>query len=44
MRRRIAVLVFLPLAIVATALAGLVYVVAQQDGRWLANEPQVQLA
>jgi hypothetical protein len=44
MRRRIAVLVFLPLAVVATALAGLVYVVAQQDGRWLANEPQVQLA
>jgi hypothetical protein len=43
-RRRIAILVFLPMAIVATALAGVVYVVAQQDGRWLANEPQVQLA
>ena len=43
-RRRIAILVFLPMAIVATALAGMVYVVAQQDGRWLANEPQVQLA
>jgi hypothetical protein len=36
--------VFLPLAVVATGLAGLVYLVAQQDGRWLANEPQVQLA
>ena len=43
-RRRIAILVFLPMAIVATALAGMIYVVAQQDGRWLANEPQVQLA
>ena len=43
-RRRIAILVFLPTAIVATALAGMVYAVAQQDGRWLANEPQVQLA
>ena len=44
MRRRIAILVFLPLAVLATALAGLVYVVAQQEGRSLANEPQVQLA
>ena len=44
MRRRTAILVFLPLAILATALAGLVYVVAQQEGRSLANEPQVQLA
>lgn len=44
MRRRIAILVFLPLAILATALAGLVYIVAQQDGRSQANEPQVQLA
>ncbi len=44
MRRRIAILVFVPLAILATALAGLVYVVAQQEGRSLANEPQVQLA
>lgn len=43
-RLRLAVLVFLPLAALATALAGLVYLVAQQDGRWLANEPQVQLA
>ena len=44
MRRRIAILVFLPLAILATAIAGLLYVVAQQDGRWLANDPQGQLA
>lgn len=44
MRRRIALLVFLPLALLATAFAGLVYLVAQQDGRWLANEPQAQLA
>lgn len=43
-RIRRAILVFLPLAIVATGLAGLVYLVAQQEGRWLANEPQVQLA
>ena len=43
-RPRLAILAFLPLAIVATGLAGLVYLVAQQDGRWLANEPQVQLA
>ena len=44
MRLRLAILLFLPLAVVATGLAGLVYLVAQQDGRWLANEPQVQLA
>ena len=44
MRLRLAILVFLPLAILATALAGLVYLVAQQEGRWLGNEPQVQLA
>jgi hypothetical protein len=43
-RRRLAILVFLPLAALATGLAGLVYLVAQQDARWLANEPQVQLA
>lgn len=43
-RLRLAILVFLPLALLATGLAGLVYLVAQQDGRWLANEPQVQLA
>jgi hypothetical protein len=41
---RRAILVFLPLAILATGLAGLVYLVAQQEGRWLANDPQVQLA
>lgn len=41
---RRAILMFLPLALVATGLAGLVYLVAQQDGRWRANEPQVQLA
>ena len=44
MRPRLAILVFLPLAVLATALAGLVYLVAQQEGRWLGNEPQVQLA
>jgi hypothetical protein len=44
MRLRLAILLFLPLAVVATGLAGLVYLVAQQEGRWLANEPQVQLA
>lgn len=44
MRIRLAILLFAPLAIAATGLAGLVYLVAQQDGRWLANEPQVQLA
>ncbi|HEY4945300.1 MAG TPA: hypothetical protein VIH94_04030 [Candidatus Limnocylindrales bacterium] len=44
MRIRRAILLFLPLAIVATGLAGLVYLVAQQEGRWLANEPQIQLA
>ncbi len=44
MRTRLAFLVFLPLAVAATGLAALVYLVAQQDGRWLANEPQVQLA
>lgn len=44
MRPRLAILVFLPLAILATALAGLVYLAVQQEGRWLANEPQVQLA
>ena len=43
-RLRLAILVFLPVAVLATGLAGLVYLVAQQDGRWLANEPQVQLA
>ena len=43
-RCRLAILAFLPLAVVATGLAGLVYLVAQQDGRWLANDPQVQLA
>jgi hypothetical protein len=43
-RIRRAILLFLPLAIVASGLAGLVYLVAQQEGRWLANEPQVQLA
>ncbi len=44
MHRRIAILVFLPLAFLSTALAGLVYIVAQQDGRSQANSPQVQLA
>lgn len=44
MRLRLAILLFVPLAVVATGLAGLVYLVAQQDGRWQANQPQVQLA
>ena len=44
MRLRLAILVFVPLAVLATGLAGLVYLVAQQEGRWLANEPQVQMA
>lgn len=41
--RRAAAL-FLPAAIVATGLAGLVYVVARQDLRTSANDPQEELA
>jgi hypothetical protein len=41
---RRAVALFLPLVVVATALCGLVYVVAQQGLRSGANDPQVQLA
>lgn len=41
---RRAALVFLPLAVVATGLAGTVYAVAQQSLRLGANAPQVQLA
>lgn len=37
-------LIFLPLAVLATGLAGTVYVVAQQSLRLGANSPQVQLA
>ena len=35
---------FLPLAVVITALAGLIFIVAQQDLRLSANEPQAGLA
>ena len=35
---------FLPSAVVVTALAGLVYVSVQQDQRSLANDPQLQMA
>lgn len=41
---RRAALVFLPLAVLATGLAGTIYVVAQQSLRLGANSPQVQLA
>lgn len=41
---RHAVLVFLPLAVLATGLAGTVYLVAQQGLRSGANSPQLQLA
>lgn len=37
-------LAFVPLAVLATCLAGLVYVVVQQDLRTGANDPQQQLA
>jgi hypothetical protein len=38
------ILAFLPLAVLATCLAGLIYVVVQQDLRTGANDPQQQLA
>ena len=41
---RVAFATFLPLAVLATLLAGLVYVVAQQGLRSGANDPQLQLA
>lgn len=41
---RRAALAFLPLAVLATGLAGTIYVVAQQSLRLGANAPQVQLA
>jgi hypothetical protein len=44
MRVRRAVAIFLPSAVIATALCGLVYLVIQQDLRTGANDPQVQLA
>ena len=46
-RRRLvrrAIAVFLPLAVLATAMSGLVYLVAQQGLRQGANDPQVQMA
>lgn len=41
---RRAAAIFLPVAVLATALAGLVYVEVQQDLRGGANDPQYQLA
>lgn len=41
---RRAVAVFLPLAVLATLGSGLLYVVVQQELRWGANDPQIQLA
>ena len=41
---RRAVAIFLPVAVLATALAGLIYVEVQQDLRGGANDPQYQLA
>jgi hypothetical protein len=41
---RRALLLFIPLAIVVTAMSGLVYLVGQQGLRIGANDPQVQLA
>ncbi len=35
---------WLPLAVVITALSGLVYLVVQQSLRWGANDPQIQMA
>jgi hypothetical protein len=36
--------IFLPLAVLATCLAGLIYAVIQEDLRTGANDPQQQLA
>jgi hypothetical protein len=44
MRLQTAAAIFLPLAVLATCLCGLIYVVVQQDLRTGANEPQEQLA
>jgi hypothetical protein len=44
MQPRRMVLAFVPLAVLATCLAGLIYVVVQQDLRTGANDPQRQLA
>jgi len=44
MRLRTAAAIFLPLAVLATCLSGLVHVVVQQDLRSGANNPQQQLA
>ena len=44
MRLRRAIALFLPAAVLATGLSGLVYVVVQQDLRSGANDPQEQLA
>ncbi len=44
MRLRTAAAIFLPLAVLATCLCGLIYVVVQQDLRSGANDPQQQLA
>ncbi len=44
MTRRFSIAIFLPLAVLATGLSGMVYVGLQQDLRSGANEPQQQLA
>jgi hypothetical protein len=44
MRLRTAAAIFLSLAVLATCLSGLIYVVVQQDLRAGANDPQQQLA
>lgn len=41
---RRAVALFLPLAVLATLGCGLLYALVQQELRWGANDPQVQLA
>jgi hypothetical protein len=44
MRPRTSIAIFLPLAVLATCVSGLVYVGLQQDLRTGANDPQQQLA
>src|SRR3954447_16288209 len=44
MRLHLGIALFLPSAVLATALCGLVYVVVQQDLRTGANDPQQELA
>ena len=44
MRPRTTIAIFLPLAVLATCLCGLIFVVVQQDLRSGANDPQQQMA